>query len=219
MPKCPDWHYEQTEGARDTLRDAAHALLLELRDGQLDVPAVAADTRPIHKRLFQALAPKGHAYYAGNYRGSQIPCLKRYRVWIPSDSMVGEPPATVSPRMDELRHIIDAEIAALDKSKAEHDSGARSRAALMVNVAQVCARLFEHFLRIHPYVDGNGHSARFIVTALFSRYGFWTSQWTVEPRPPLPGYAEVIALYRRGNRGPLERMLLELLRWGGRPPS
>jgi Fic family protein len=73
----------------------------------------------------------------------------------------------------------------------------------------LACRVFEVFLRIHPYANGNGHAARFLIWCLLSRYGYWPKGWPIEPRPPDPPYTHLISEYRNGNWEPLEEFVLK----------
>jgi hypothetical protein len=156
------------------------------------------------------LTPPRCDYYAGHYRGEELRCLKHYTVGIKSDPMVGYDPQLVLGEMSLLETTIRDAIVALDAFVA---SG-RKPVACLIQIVKVAARVFELFLRIHPYANGNGHMGRLIVCALFGRYGFWMSRWTVEPRPKDPPYSSAIAQYRRGNVADLEKFMLECAKWG-----
>jgi hypothetical protein len=207
---CPEWEYDRIPNARVTVRDRAVQLLLQLRADRDRCATVASETRPAHAELFQGLTPARCDYYAGHYRGEELRCLKHYPVGIASDPMVGYDPQLVLGEMGLLGTTIRDGIVALDAFVA---SG-RSRVACLIQIVKVAAHVFELFLRIHPYANGNGHAGRLIVCALFGRYGFWMSRWTVEPRPKDPPYSGAIAQYRRGTVADLEKFMLECAKWG-----
>jgi Fic family protein len=72
-------------------------------------------------------------------------------------------------------------------------------------------RVFEEFLRIHPYANGNGHIARFLIWVILGYCGYWPNNWRIEPRPN-PPYNDLIVEYRNGNCEPLEKLILSSLR-------
>lgn len=207
---CPGWEYDRISGARATVRARSVQLLIGLRADANECSVVCADTRPSHASLYQGLTPAKCDYYAGHYRGEDYRCLKYYRVQIQGDPMVGYDPELVLGEMQQLETTIRDAIAALDKFVQP----SRSRPACLIQITRVAARVFELFLRIHPYANGNGHMGRLIVCALFGRYGFWMNRWTVEPRPQDPPYSSSIAAYRRGYVADLEKFLLECAKWG-----
>ncbi len=78
----------------------------------------------------------------------------------------------------------------------------------MFAIALAC-RLFVRFLTIHPYANGNGHIARFLLTGLLKRQGYRLKAFPIEPRPADPPYSDLIKLYRDGKVEPFERYILE----------
>jgi hypothetical protein len=74
-------------------------------------------------------------------------------------------------------------------------------------VVACASRLFELILRIHPYANGNGHAARFLIWAVLVRYGYPPKKWPIHPRPADP-YIDVIARYRSGDLEALETYVI-----------
>jgi hypothetical protein len=107
--------------------------------------------------------------------------------------------------MDELRDIIGSGIDALD---ADQSLTRRQRLSYLVILA---CRVFELFLRSHPYANGNGHAARFMVWCVLGRDEHWPRSWPVEPRPADPPYSDFIKRYRDGDKEPLERFVASTL--------
>ncbi len=204
-PDCPDFDYERHPNWREVLPARNAEILRDLANGAIDTREASTDTRPVHRRLFDGLTPTGHDYFAGAYRGELHRCLRHYSVGIADDPRVGIPPHSVGFWMDELRSVIRSGINALD-----NDSTLTREDRLRYLLVFAC-RVFELFLRIHPYANGNGHSARFIVVSVLGRYGHWPKRWTIEPRPADPPYSAFIKLYRDGNRDPLEQFLASTL--------
>jgi len=81
--------------------------------------------------------------------------------------------------MEALGRRIERAIVALDEVVASDapEVSKLSRCVFLV------AGLFGPFLLVHPYANGNGHMARFIVFTLLGRHGYWTNSWTVDPQP------------------------------------
>ena len=111
--------------------------------------------------------------------------------------------------MDELEKVIRQSIASLDVGWEIPNAKLTEDEKLLYSVASIC-RIFEKFLRIHPYANGNGHAARFIVWAVLGRFGYWPIRCPVEPKPD-PPYTELIVTYRNGDTEPLEKFILSCL--------
>jgi fido (protein-threonine AMPylation protein) len=86
-----------------------------------------------------------------------------------------------------------------------------SAAEKLTKVVRVAVAIFVYFLEIHPYANGNGHAARFILIAALARHGIFLRRWQLHPRPQDPPYNDAIAEYRSGNRGLLERFVLSCI--------
>jgi len=71
-PNCSNWEYDHHPRCLTVLHQEVQQILVALRQGRIDAKQMAADTREIHRRLFQALTPPECAYYAGHYRGEDF---------------------------------------------------------------------------------------------------------------------------------------------------
>lgn len=210
MVGCPGWEYDQSP-ARGLLKGRVAALLLELAQNRPAIPSRVADTRPTHGTLFAGLTPEGFPHYAGHYRGEQLPCLEQYEVMIPSDPRVGHPAHGVCSSMHGLRTLVACGFAGLDAAEEGPPAPMTADARLQLIVA-FAAEVFQRFLTIHPYANGNGHAARYIAWAVLVRYGYFPKKFTIDPRPsPDNAYVQAISEHRGGNREPLERLILESL--------
>ena len=201
---CPKrWEYDDIPNVREMLAERAAQLLLDLKSKAVDTAASAVDTRPTHEMLFDGMAPKACPYYAGHYRGENYKCLLHCSVMIRSDPRVGSPPDSVLREMRDFSTAITTGLEQLDAAAARVVEGKGSRAGLLVRIVKFGAKAFEHFLRVHPYANGNGHAARFLICALLGRYDFWPKSWIIEPKPPDPPYTVAIVQYRSGITEPL----------------
>lgn len=207
MP-CPgNWEYKDVDGYQPTLAERCQKLLVELRRGDIETSQAAQETRPYHGKMFDGLTPKGYPYFAGNYRGdARFECLLTYSVGVPGDWRVGTIPGLVAAEMSKFVSAVRAAILALDTGLDLRDL---DRATRVNTIVVVASKLFEEFLRIHPYANGNGHIARLLVWFILGRYKIWPLKWTVEPSPP-PPYAALIIRARDGDRGPLEQFIYSM---------
>ena len=112
-------------------------------------------------------------------------------------------PALVQNYMSQLAIRLVQGIAALDYATQERISAS----ARVLTVVQFACRVFELFLRIHPYANGNGHVARFVVWGVLGRYGYLPKGWPIDPRPSDPPYTQLIAAYRAGDVAGLESFI------------
>lgn len=211
-PPCPNgWEYEHLPEARAILTRRAAQLLLEIRQStSRQNLAAARNTRPIHGALYLDLTPPGFPYFAGNYRGSHHWCLDAYEVHIPSDPRVGYPSANVVHFMEEFSGRMATAIALIDQ-QLQLNTPLSSEPLKLVAYVAVLAALFVEFLEAHPYANGNGHMARFLLLALLARRQIYpTAAWRIDPRPN-PPYSNLIARYRDGDKLPLIQFILDAL--------
>ncbi len=75
---------------------------------------------------------------------------------------------------------------------------------------KVAARVFSLFLQIHPYVNGNGHIGRLMLTCVLVEFGYPVGQFPIEPGPKEQAYYQsLIWAQNRGNFVPLEKFILK----------
>lgn len=202
---CPDWEYADIADAQAVLQARALRLIrrLLLEDG-FDALTTGRDTRPVHAEIFEGLTPPGFEWFAGNYRGARRPCLEQYEVKIDADPLVGTPSASVTAEMQRFGEALEGGLRALDAAS----SGATNQVDLLLRAVRLAALLFTNFLTIHPYANGNGHLARFLVWLILRRYGYAPELWTIHPRPSFALYSAAISAYRRGETSHLEKLIL-----------
>lgn len=205
---CPDWEYKQVGDHQAVLRTELATILRALRTAEVSIEVEGVDTRPVHYQLFNRLTPPGHPYFAGHYRGENFPCLANYAVGVPADPMVGIPSSQVQVAMAQFGQDLLTAAAVLDVFFTQPDAQATQEEKLYSAVV-IAARAFQEVLTIHPYANGNGHMARFLVWLLLGRYGYWPSKWTIDPRPNVASYSAAISSHRREHPAPLERMILQ----------
>jgi fido (protein-threonine AMPylation protein) len=206
---CPEsWEYKDHPRCRKLLPKRAADILVRLRTRKIDGERTAKDTRPIHRELFSELTPPHFTYYAGRYRGEPFPCLQECEVGIPGDARVGAPPDEVQERLEKLAELIGRVIAASDEA---WKSTSLSDEDKVLHVTDAACAIFDLFLQVHPFANGNGHIARFMIWALMGRHGLWPVRWTLEPRPPDPPYIPLLQLHRAGNRRPLVEYVIKCI--------
>lgn len=207
---CPDWEYANHPARATVLPTRVRELLVGLRRGTVDTRENSRDTRAVHRQIFLELTPTGFEYFAGHYRGEDFPCLRDCSVGVANDPRVGSAPHLVRQQMDVVADMVAREFASLDGAHSLPNA-VIDPAMKVLNVVVVACRVQEMIFRIHPYKNGNGHMARFVIWFVCGRYGYWPKRWVVEPRPPDPPYTDLIVEYRNGNPEPLERFVLQCI--------
>lgn len=204
---CPPWEYEDVAGFRKILALEISRVLLGLRLGLFSVEAEGVDTRPTHGEMFAQLAPPAMPYFAGHYRGEPFHCLDSYNVFISTDPLVGVHFSLVAGSMEAFSQDLVEAVQELDAAFAD----SLTEETKLYFAVRTAASLFQEFLTIHPYANGNGHVARFLVWLLLGRYGYWPETWTIEPQPAMPGYSFALYSHRRGQEHQLEKLILQAI--------
>lgn len=213
VPPCPgNWEYTHIANNEVVLEQRSRAILISIRNAGADYQAASAsDTRSMHGSLFLGLTPPHFPYYAGQYRGYFLRCLSTYEVGINGDARVGHPAATVPQEMAaftvQIKQLVQEADFCWQVPNAILDSPSK-----VLRIVHLVAAAFVYFLEIHPYANGNGHMARFLLIALFARHQlYFRSNMEIHPRPREPDYSKAIASYRNGDVTGLHRLLLEAL--------
>lgn len=207
-PDCPSWNYDSFDGWEDVVVEKVKGSLTRLKSGDVDTLRTCLNTKPTHRHWFGDLTPPDYWYFAGYYRGSNFRCLRHYEVMVNGDRTVGEPASEVAHWMRRFRRELEDGFAALDEAATLPHAVLLPVDRLRFTVAFAC-RVLQGFLQIHPYADGNGHCARWIIWALLGRYGYWPKEFPVHPSPDRSYLRQLLQQYKAGTRAPLETYLYE----------
>ena len=201
-PGCPIW-----EEGPDTPRARAQykQVLARIIDGDCKKLPSTKMVREWHRESFDGVAP--HPDYLGNFRNlDKVPrCLQDLYVHVGGVS--GSPPDTVLDDVDKFISEFRDRIKATDETwKALKDVKTIFSVDQIVKLA---AWAHGEWVRIHPFINGNGRTSRLWVNYVFSRYGF--SPIAVRPRPPSPYGPAAMASMRDRDHTLMESVLWQLL--------
>jgi Fic/DOC family len=143
-----------------------------------------------------------HAKFVGRFRGE--PGLEDQRVFVGTNE--GTAPALVIGAVEGFVERLQSVLSELDRllpRDAELD-----RDGLQA-VIELAAWVHSEWVRIHPFGNGNGRTARVLTHAILMRYGL-PPVLRLRPRPMWPyGYAGAEGMQR--NTEPMESLLRRLL--------
>lgn len=130
-----------------------------------------------HKEIHRDCKHVPSPAYIGNYRGTDHPHLANYSVKF--GTYLGTPPNEVQAALDIFMDSLNINLSRLDSTMPTPPDATPSR----LNPAVECtAKHYARWLRIHPFADGNGRTARVLANWILARY--W--QPLVLPgRPPV----------------------------------
>jgi hypothetical protein len=144
--------------------------------------------------------------YVGRFRGETG--LKTMRVWV--GAREGAPPERVASELAAFERTLQRAVAALD---ARYPPGEALDIDGFAAVIDLCAWAHAEWVRIHPFANGSGRTARIWANALLMRYGL-PPVIRLRPRPDR-GYGDAGVAAMNGDWRPtaavFRRMLAEFL--------
>jgi len=175
---CPEWVSEQDSPRAERQRTQARNRIVDVDHKHLPTSQLVKDW---HRLMFDGLAP--HPDYPGNFRDvDEVPyCLQRYDIQI--DSHYGVHHTQVLQVVEEFIGEFTSSVEALDAHwSTNEDKPSVSDVNLVVGLA---AWAHGEWVRLHPFANGNGRTARLWANYVFVRYGFGPVV-AVRPRPENP---------------------------------
>jgi hypothetical protein len=143
-----------------------------------------------------------HPECGGRFRGE--PGLKRTRVWI--GGIEGARPADVPGQLAQFEQRLQRAVSALDRRlPSDRELDADGVAA----VIDLAAWAHSEWIRIHPFANGNGRTARLWANSLLLRYGL-PPVVRLRPRPD-GGYGAAGARAMVGDWMPTAAVLRKML--------
>jgi fido (protein-threonine AMPylation protein) len=160
-----------------------------------------------HRQLYDGV-PLPVSYYAGEVRDSddRFPELVSYEVSV--GFLACTPSASVWPELATFERQIQIGIGRID---AAITVGAKpSTSQQLVGVAAFCATVHGAWVRIHPFANGNGRTARLWANWVAVRYGL-PPFVAIKPRPGQP-YAAAAMTSMRGDHQMMTAVFSQMLR-------
>jgi len=159
-----------------------------------------------HKDLFEGLVP--HSDYLGNFRNlDKTPwCLEGYDVRV-GDTR-GAPHEHVLKALQAYFKEFRSNVKELDQTWQE--LGDKYSVDDIDQVVELAARAHGEWVRIHPFANGNGRTARLWANYVFCRYGLGPVV-IVRPRPNQPYGIFARQSMKYGNHEPMKQLFWEML--------
>jgi hypothetical protein len=199
----PPWGDDVTS-ARDDANLAQLAIDIPSQSSQSHAQPTADLARDWHREMVEGTEVPDDAY-RGGFRGDSHPALTDY------EATVGGLPTVrardVNEEINRLMSGLQDRVSRLDKLDAEGDPLVLT-AEFVEEILDVAAWLHCEWVRIHPFVNGNGRTARMWILWLCGRYGL-PLLLTLRPRPDM-GYNATTQLGTTGdNRLFLQYLLVQ----------
>lgn len=203
LAPCPEWRKDADEKLPDIAQAANSIVDFIFRQNPRGYVLGHGDLKNWHRKLFAKVAPV--PYYAGNYRGQDTsrPCLD---IEVAVGGNPGVPAAEVETEMKRFSDSLRLHTLSTDDFVGRAPSGVeRLRAA-----TQLAALAGGEIIRIHPFVNGNGRTARLAMNFFLNRYQFRMPFYIDRPTHPRYSASSEVAM-REGNYTPLYQYLVEII--------
>jgi Fic family protein len=189
--------------------NAARVLSGIARDADRGEPPTAALAQDWHRDLYEGIA-RPCDYYAGEVRDSDddFPDLIGYEVQV--GGAMGMPSAQVPQALRRFELAAQTAASRLDGIIAVGADPSRMAPAELHAVLTYCAALHGTWVRIHPFANGNGRTARLWANWAALRYGL-PPFVTIRPRRGQP-YGAAVAASMAGNDQVMVAALGQMIR-------
>ncbi|HEX4083834.1 MAG TPA: Fic family protein [Chthoniobacteraceae bacterium] len=196
----PDWD-EDSPRLRQNL---AKLLRRILADARKRLPLDSESVRRWHAAVMQGLnfPPNAPKSFAGKFRGEH----GIEDIGVQVAGLEGVPPAEVAGALAKFDSRLRQSLAQLDQWVT---AGALPTSDLLPAVLDVCAWAHAEWVRVHPFANGNGRTARLLANAIAMRYGV-PPFVRLRPRPD-GDYGTACEAAMRGNWRPTVSVFSEML--------
>jgi Fic family protein len=185
------------------LAENLRSLLRTLRDQAIDrAPIEIDDAKGWHAKIMEGLvAPNSD--FIGHFRGE--PGLESTGVEIGDND--GTPPAQVADQLEAFETRLQDAVDFLDRRIPANTT---PDADTLDAVIDVCGWAHAEWVRIHPFADGNGRTARVWANTIAMRYGL-PPFVRLRPRPESDAYAAASVQAMTGTWRPTSDLFREML--------
>ena len=201
------WNEDDPRDASVIVQNLTLILRQMARHARLRRPPTVSRAQRWHRRIYQGVTLPV-SYYAGEIRDSdsRFPELYGYEVSVGrqrgvESKLVPQHLAVFEVTMKRATAVLDA---AIQVGSSPADT------AQLRSVLTLCAHAHGEWVRIHPFANGNGRSARLWANWCALRYGVRPFV-KLKPRPEGNLYATASALSMRGDHQAMVSVFAEML--------
>lgn len=194
MTSCPPWWEDKPEHLNPLVREAIRGVLTSARQQVRHSIPTWSQIRRWHEDVFRDVVPLH--YYAGNNRQDDSA-----RLCLGIDVEVGGNPGA---HYRYVASLITVHEQRMHQALTELELGWASRAAQqnVEYLATVIADVVGSFIKIHPFVNGNGRVSRMLWSVLLARRGL-PHVYAVIDHPDEPSYDFAMAQAMKGDNSAL----------------
>lgn len=190
--------WEEPPGWEERIEANVRRVLREIAQTSGRRPPTVEQAQRWHRSLYEGI-PRPFDYYAGEVRDSdpRFPELIDYEVEVGGE--LGVPCALVPAALKAFQTRAQAASARLDREIPSGVDPSLLTPVQLHGVLTFCAVLHGEWVRIHPFANGNGRTARLWANWAALRYGL-PPFVTIKPRPGQPYGAAAMASMQGDHR-------------------
>ncbi len=203
-PGCPEWITEDNSPLAQEQR--RHILKQLVEEDYAKLPSEEL-VKAWHKGMFEGVAPCND--YVGQFRDQDRTsyCLQDYEVMV--GDVLGTPSSRVLLEVDEYFKELNIKLRQLESSFPMNDKRPPTSDEIS-EVVELSAWAHGEWVRIHPFANGNGRTARLLANYILVRFGFGPAL-SLKPRPDQPYGTAARASMQYGYHKPMEEVIWRLL--------
>lgn len=201
------WNDDPVGSAAQIRTNAAGVILAILRDAPTRQAPSVSMAQIWHRDLYRGV-PLPVSYYAGEVRDTDpsFPELNGYEVRIGTER--GAPSADVPAHLQSFGASMQRAVQGLDRG---HRPGQPLDRPRLTAILRLMALAHGEWVRIHPFANGNGRTARLWANWVAARYGL-PAFVQIKPRPGGTLYGGAALASMTGGHGAMESVFLDMLR-------
>ena len=207
ISSCPDWNQDRPGDARRIVANIKALWPLIEGDATTRPTPSLAIALEWHRRIYDGVAVP-HPDYVGHMRGSEAryPCLIDYEVSVGTTRgvLARDVPAALDAFIRSTATVVSTLDAAVPTGIVP------SAPPAVAAIVRLCAYAHGEWIRIHPFANGNGRTARIWANWIAVRYGL-PPFVRIKPRPDDVLFAGAAELSMRGDHRPTEVMFAWML--------
>lgn len=204
---CPDWSEDQAGDLPKIIANVG-ALWPTIESDARNRPAPSIDlVLEWHRRIYDGIVVPDQDF-VGAFRDSDParPCLVDYEVGVgPYQGVLArDVPAATDAFVQAMTQVVSGLDAAMTPGQKPVDP------TIILAIVRLCAYTHGEWIRIHPFANGNGRTARIWANWLAVRYAL-PAFVRIKPRPADALFAGAAAMSTRGDHRAAESLFLSML--------
>jgi fido (protein-threonine AMPylation protein) len=201
------WNEDDPRDAALIIQNLTNLLRQIARRARLRQSPTVEMAQDWHRQIYKG-ARLPVPYYAGEIRDSDLSFPELYGYEVRVGPQPGVESSFVPQQLEDFEAAMEKAVAVLDQ--VIPTGGNPADPAQLRSVLTLCAYGHGEWVRIHPFANGNGRTARLWANWCALRYGV-PPFVRLKPRPEGNLYATAAALSMRGDHQPMVAVLADML--------